>query len=166
MTPPVLRDATAADAAAVAEIVVTTWRAAYTGMVPDDVLAGLSVPEHQARWETWLPVEPPSFCLVAGSPPVGFVAGGLQGDGEIYTLYVLPSAWRRGVGATLLAAATARLRDAGATAAGLWVLRDNTPARSFYEALGWTATGQERPERMHGVDLPAVRYTTRLDPPG
>jgi ribosomal protein S18 acetylase RimI-like enzyme len=159
-----VRDAVAADAAALAGIQVTTWRTAYAGMIPDDILAGLSEAEHRARWETWLPVAPPAFCLVAGSPPVGFVSGGHLGDGpEVYALYVAPSAWRRGAGRSLLAAALDRLRAAGGTTAGLWVLRDNARAQSFYEALGWTPTGEARLEEMHGVDLPVVRYVTPLD---
>jgi GNAT superfamily N-acetyltransferase len=132
-------------------------------MIPDDVLAGLSEAEHQELWASRLPVAPPTFCLVAGSPLVGFVSGGHLGDGpEIYALYVEPSAWRQGVGRGLLAAGLARLRDTGATTAGLWVLRDNTRARAFYEALGWTPTGEHRLEPMHGVDLPVVRYATTL----
>jgi hypothetical protein len=37
-----LRDATPADAHAIANVLVQSWRAAYRGLLPDDVLAGLS----------------------------------------------------------------------------------------------------------------------------
>lgn len=162
---PQIRDAVAADAGALARILVVTWRAAYAGLIADDVLAGLSEAEHRERWESLLPVTPPTFCLVAGSPPVGFVSGGHLAEGpEIYSMYVAPAAWRQGVGRALLAAGVTRLRAAGATTAGLWMLRDNERAQAFYESLGWTPTGEERLEPMHGVDLPVVRYVTRLGP--
>ena len=158
-----VRDAVVADVDDLARIQLTTWRTAYAGLIPDDVLAGLSEAEHRERWASRLPVASRAFCLVAGSPVVGFVSGGHLGDGpEIYALYVAPAAWRRGAGRSLLAAGVARLRDAGATTAGLWVLRDNARARSFYEAQGWAPTGESRLEEMHGVALPVVRYATRL----
>ena len=161
-----VRDAVPSDADEVGRIQLTTWRTAYSGLVPDEILAGLSAAEHRERWASRLPAAPGAFCLVAGSPPVGFVSGGHLGDGaEIYALYVEPPAWRRGVGRALLAAGVARLRDAGATTAGLWVLRDNVPARSFYESQGWAPTGEARLEPMYGIDLPVVRYATRLDAP-
>ena len=40
-----LRDATQADAHAIANVLVQSWRAAYRGLLPSDVLAGLSVPD-------------------------------------------------------------------------------------------------------------------------
>ena len=159
-----VRDAVVSDAGELARVQVTTWRTAYAGMIPDDVLAGLSEVEHREVWASRFPLPPAAFCLVAGSPLVGFVSGGHLGDDpDIYALYVEPAAWRRGVGRSLLTAGLDRLRDAGAVTAGLWVLRDNVGAQSFYEALGWTPTGESRLEQMHGVDLPVVRYTTRLD---
>ena len=45
-----LRDATAADAHALATVHVASWRAAYRGLMPDEVLAGLSVPEREQLW--------------------------------------------------------------------------------------------------------------------
>ena len=40
-----LREATPADAPALAAVQVASWRAAYRGLMPDGVLAGLSVPD-------------------------------------------------------------------------------------------------------------------------
>src|SRR5437870_7004792 len=47
-----IRDATRADARAIAEIHVAAWRAAYRGLIPDDYLASLSVEKRTAFWET------------------------------------------------------------------------------------------------------------------
>ena len=45
MVEPVIRPATEADARTIAEIHVAGWVAAYRGMVPDELLASLSVDE-------------------------------------------------------------------------------------------------------------------------
>ncbi len=55
----------------------------------------------------------------------------LEGD-WLHSLYVAPSAQRRGVGAALLELAQARRPDGFA----LWVFASNEPARAFYRAQG------------------------------
>ncbi|HVL03469.1 MAG TPA: hypothetical protein VM386_03415 [Acidimicrobiales bacterium] len=45
-----LRDATPADAPAIANVLVQSWRAAYRGLLPDDVLAKLSIPDREQIW--------------------------------------------------------------------------------------------------------------------
>ena len=164
-----MRDAVADDVDDVATIQLTTWRAAYAGLVPDDVLARLSAAEHRERWQARLPAAPPLFCLVAvdGGDVVGFVAGGPSrtgeaGVGQVYALYVSPARWRGGAGRTLLVAAEGRLRDAGFERAVLWVLTTNTPARAFYEACGWPADGRTATEPLHGAELPVSRHARRL----
>ena len=57
-------------------------------------------------------------------------------DGEISAIYVLQKFQGHGLGARLLFAMAADLLSRGFSAAALWVLRDNPPARRFYERLG------------------------------
>jgi ribosomal protein S18 acetylase RimI-like enzyme len=40
----------------------------------------------------------------------------------------------------------------------LWVLRDNTRARRFYERYGFHADGVEEPFHVAGAAVPEVRY--------
>jgi ribosomal protein S18 acetylase RimI-like enzyme len=170
-----LRDAGPADAAAVARIQVASWRAAYAGLMPDEVLAGLSEERRREHWETLLAAGPPAFCLLAGSPPVGFVAAGTarlgydgdgdgdgDGHGQVYAIYVDPEHWGRGHGGALLAAAVERLRAAGSRRVTLWVLTTNLSARAFYERAGWSATGLTRTETMPGAELHETEYATEL----
>jgi RimJ/RimL family protein N-acetyltransferase len=44
----------------------------------------------------------------------------------------------------------------------LWVLRDNTGARRFYERAGFAADGAEEPFEVDGVEVPEVRYVRDL----
>ena len=160
-----MRDATAADAGTIGRIVVTTWRAAYAGLIPDHVLAGLSVAELEQQWASWLPADPPRCCLVTGTPPVGFVGAGpaWQGPGgQVYAIYVDPAHWGAGHGGRLLRGAVDRLRAAGFDRATLWVLTTNAPARAFYEHEGWRATGRTQVEALHGADLPETEYELGL----
>jgi mycothiol synthase len=57
--------------------------------------------------------------------------------GEVHNLAVDPSAHGRGVGASLLAAGLAHLRDVGADEVVLWVDLGNAPAVGMYQARGF-----------------------------
>lgn len=151
-----LRDATPADAHAIAGVVVRSWRVAYRGLIPDSVLAGLSVPEREQFWSDALTTRPPQTRTVVATIAgvvVGFAATGpplVPADradptlGDLYALYLAPNVWRRGIGTHLHAAAIDRLRSCGFTHAGLRVLDTNERALRFYRRHGWTDTGRSQ----------------------
>jgi GNAT superfamily N-acetyltransferase len=154
-----LRDATPADAPALAAVQVASWRAAYRGLMPDEVLAGLSVPDIERVWSDRFTDRPPRTSVVVATEVrrlVGFAAAGpplVPGDradptvGDLYALYLHPDHWGRGIGTPLQTAALDRLVTHGYTHAGLWVLDGNRRALRFYLRTGWTDTGRTRIDR-------------------
>ena len=150
MTDMALRKATQADAAAIGTVHVASWRETYTGMVPEEMLAGLSVDARTGMWRKILDASDESGCAAVfvvedGGRVIGFGSCGQQREdawaeagfsGEFSAIYVLRSHQRRGVGRLLIAAMSKELSALGHTAASLWVLRQNEPARAFYERLG------------------------------
>lgn len=157
-----LRDATPADAHAIATVNVRSWRAAYRGLLPDDVLAGLSVHDREQFWSNPLTARPVHTSIVVAAIAdtiVGFAATGppLVPDdradptlGDLYALYLDPDVWRRGIGTQLHAAALDRLRACGFTHTGLWVLDTNERALRFYDRQGWIDTGRTQVDRGPG----------------
>ena len=89
--------------------------------------------------------------------PVGLVA--FETSGDIRHLAIVPDQFRRGYGSLLLEYATQEIFDSGASEAQLWVLVDNTAARSFYRRRGWTETGElgEAEYPPHPAELRMVR---------
>lgn len=164
---PTLRRAGIEDAPAIARVHVDSWRSAYRGIVPDEVLANLSVDERSQRWVRTISGRNHQQVWVAevDGAVVGFVATAPSGDedlnpstsGEVEAIYLIENVWRRGLGATLLDAAVADLRRAGYGEAALWVLERNTGARRFYEEAGWKPDGATK-DCFGGVDAPALRY--------
>ena len=59
---------------------------------------------------------------------------------EIGSIYLLAQSKRQKLGTRLMASAFRSLAATGFEAASLWVLRDNSQARRFYESLGFTAS--------------------------
>ncbi len=138
-----VRKATLNDAPAIARVHVSSWRSTYRGLLPNDFLSSLSETGYAERWKRVI-AEGTSRVYVAEDQDdvVGFASGGRERagetgyEGELYAIYVLDTAQRRGVGRELVRATVAGLRELGLSDMIIWVLRDNQPARAFYERLG------------------------------
>lgn len=147
-----VRDATRADADAIARLRVETWRAAYAGLISADVLDQLDAEREgmrrAAHWDEHHS-DPRGGELIAerDGVVVGWAVIGtsrdheLPNDGEVYAMYAIPAEWSRGVGHALMLAAEDRLRSAGFRRAHLWVLEGNDRAASFYQRHGWREDG-------------------------
>ena len=157
-----IRRAEAGDAAAIGAVHVAAWHEAYAGLVPARMLGAFSVARRTRRWHRILTAPDPSrasavFVAVArdrgtigfGScgrqPAPDLVAAGFAG--EFSALYLLAAHQRQGVGRRLMRLMAQDLLAREMEGAALWVLRDNEPARRFYEALGAAVAGQ-RIERV------------------
>jgi len=159
-----VRAAQGADADAVARIQQETWRVAYSHVFPATGLAQDFIDAE--RWRRRLADPPPGWStFVIGDPVVGFASVGPSRDepgiGELYAIYVIPSAWSTGAGRALLERAEERLAE-DYDEATLWVLEDNPRARRFYEAAGWRPDGARKAEPRWDVSAPEVRYRRRL----
>lgn len=84
------------------------------------------------------------FALIARDPdPQGFVmAWTAAGDAEILTVAVVPEARRRGLGSSLVTAASAAALVRGAASMHLEVAESNVAARSLYAKLGYQEAGR------------------------
>ena len=145
------------DAEVLGALHVASWRETYADLLPAAILAALSVEDRTAMWRKML--ETPAhfgcvaiFIIEADGLAVGFGACGTQRDqtladagfsGEIGAIYVLRAYQAQGAGRSLMAAMSQALRTAGHEAASLWVLRQNLPARRFYEKLGGVIVGEK-----------------------
>lgn len=111
-------------------------------MLAEEFLAALSESGYTERWERVIR-DGASLVFVAenAGDVVGFASGGREraGEtgyaGELYAIYLIDSAQRRGLGRELFRAVVEGLRGMGLANLIVWVLRDNQPARRFYERL-------------------------------
>ena len=140
-----IRAAMLEDADAIAQVHVQAWRETYRGLVPDKVLAGLSVERRVRAWSEMLAAgdaAPAIFLAEAQSELIGFGSARvfrdslLATDGEITAIYLLDGHKLRGIGRTLFHHLVGWLHQRGCSSMGLWVLDTNIVARRFYEALG------------------------------
>ena len=83
-----LRKATYADAAALGALHVISWQETYTGLVPDEMLAGLSVDARTAMWSKILDAPDDFGCAAVfiaddNKRVVGFGSCGRQRDNAL-----------------------------------------------------------------------------------
>lgn len=162
-----VRSAEAADAAAIARVHVATWRSAYRNLLPPDFLASLDASQYEGRWKRTL-ANPTERVYVAEDARgvVGFASGGPEraGEngfaGELYAIYVLSDAQGGGHGRRLVQAVVGGLRELRLADMIVWVLRDNAPARKFYERLGGRYV-REQPITIGSALLHEVSYGWR-----
>jgi ribosomal protein S18 acetylase RimI-like enzyme len=83
------------------------------------------------------------------------------GTAHVYAMWVEPDARRAGVGLALIDAAAAWARGRGCYRLVLSVTETNATARSFYEAAGFTDTGERKPLR-DGSELEVLRLAKPL----
>jgi ribosomal protein S18 acetylase RimI-like enzyme len=156
-----IRRGTVADASKIARTHVASWHETYAGIVPDEMLAALSVSRRTVAWENIL--RDPSkhensavYVKEVGDTIVGFGACGEQRnidlknqgyDGEIGSVYVLREFQKRGIGRDIMSALARDLVGRGLHGAALWVLRENTLARRFYEQCAGQMIGEKQDVR-------------------
>lgn len=164
-----IRKAELADAPEIARVHVAVWRSAYRGLMPDDLLASLSIEQRTDRWQHAIPYAAVgTFVAIVDGELVGFSSAGRnrseEGDtvGELYTIYVLEEAAGKGIGTKLVSAAETWMIERGYTDALLWVLAANANARAFYASRGWLDDHFDKTEVVWGAAIVEARYRKRL----
>lgn len=143
-----IRGATPADAASVAAVYVESWNRGFAGRLP----ARGMTPALIGRWEHDLGAGVPWRWWVAtdANDVIGFAGIGPSRDpvatglGELDTIAVRPSWWRRGVGRALMTVALRQLAADNYLSAVLWTLADYPQGEMFYRSMGWAPDGARR----------------------
>lgn len=153
---------------------VGAWRAAYRGILPAELLDGLSVGLREDVWQGVL-LDPgagdKTVTLVAeDEEPAGAVAGVCslalpsrdedagERTAEIAATYVDPERWGSGVGRAMVGEALDRLRTGGAwDDVTLWVFLRNAQGRAFYARSGFRLDGAKGVHESSGVTTARMR---------
>lgn len=79
---------------------------------------------------------------------------------EIIAVYTLENYWGAGVGKRMMEYAISELKQQGFKRVMLWVFKENTRARQFYEKQGFTADGEVKDSGLSNAE--EVRYRLEL----
>lgn len=166
------RRAVGADARAIAEVHVRSWQGAYRGLMPDDLLEGLSPAERESMWSEVLSGDADAvFAAERDGRLVGFCAvaqpsrdeDAPDGTAEIGAIYIDPDMWRTGAGSALMKAALGHLRAGQWSEVTLWVLEENQSALHFYARFGFVTDGTRKVYERSGTT--GIRLRRALSAP-
>jgi GNAT superfamily N-acetyltransferase len=160
-----IRQARQEDAAKIAQVYIDSWQDTYPGVLPSALLSAMTLKGQTARWLAAIRAQDREHVLAAdmsGEGVVGMASlgpardGSLGFDGEVYTLYVDPSCYGRGIGRALLQGAFLTLQTQGMASCLIWAHAHNY-ARYFYEAMGGRLIA-ERSTKLMGEAVPECAF--------
>src|SRR6266403_2809457 len=115
-----IRPALPNDAAEIARVHVDSWHSSYRGLLADEFLDSLSEAGYTDRWRRVIGDGASRvFVVEEAGGIVGFASGGRERagesgyEGELYAIYILDVAQRRGFGRELVRSSVAGLRELG-----------------------------------------------------
>ncbi|MEQ3531225.1 GNAT family N-acetyltransferase [Pseudoalteromonas sp. XMcav11-Q] len=147
-----IKTASTADIEEMAFVTKVSWQAAFSGFLPEQVLAGGTVEFFATIWSDIIKNSATQTALLVtdGRKILGCGAAGIYrrmynpvsqkvsrtNAGELYRGYILPSHQNRGLGQALLKARLLKLYEQGCQSAYTWIYEQNKQARRFYEKHG------------------------------
>jgi ribosomal protein S18 acetylase RimI-like enzyme len=155
------------DAFAIAEVHVIAWQHTYSGIVPADILAQLSVQQREAIWADSIAKGVPDLLVARTEGQVaGFIAfgpcrdeGRSSEEAEIWAIYLRPTALSTGIGRALWLAANQRMIRQGYRSVSLWVFTNNHRAIKFYTAAGFRVQPEtQKDSTFGGAQAQKIRY--------
>lgn len=163
-----IRQAEAQDIPEIAEIKVVGWQSAYRGIIDDEYLVSMDVPEQidnlkKYSLETLFVAENDNeilgFCKIYDYDKP--VYADKEIDCEIREIYVKPDIKRMGTGSKLFAYTLKYFKEKGKKKLYLGCFKENYSARKFYEKMGGSL-GTENDIEIDGKNYPIVSYIYNL----
>ncbi len=147
-----IRQATREDTPAIARIINASWRAAYAGIVPQEVLDALSDEKKQSQLAAGLEQYPKMryYLLEADGVPAGATClhpareEDLPEAGEFSFFYLLPAYWRSGYGTLCSRHVEREAKTHGYLILCCWTLEENARAMRFTKRTALSATAQNK----------------------
>ena len=151
------------DASRISEIHSTSWRSAYSGIIPFKALNRMINRRDTNWWATAIRRSTIILIIEVGEEIAGYATLGanrvntLPFEGEIYEIYLQPEYQGIGLGAKLFTDARQELRRRGYKGFVVWALSDNEPSLRFYENAGGNAVASGS-EHFDGRKLDKVAF--------
>ena len=165
-----IRKARPEDAEAIARIHADSWREAYSGIVPEELLrTRYSFGPRLKMWRKFLSEDAGGhFVCEADGKPVGFFSlcaprdRDMPGDAlELGAIYFSPGCRGKGYGSEAMRFIVREAQRRGCRKLCLWVLRQNAAVIRFYEKSGFRYGGLTRVLELGGP-VPECRYEREL----
>lgn len=144
----IIHPADASHAKTLATIMISAWRSAFRGILPDDTIAQYTQFGPCAAMFSQILASGVGTMYLAelDSQPMGLLywLPESQKGVRIEALLTISDAWGKGIGAALIDQALSDMAASGFTTAHVWPFAENHRARRFYQKHGFAPTGNSR----------------------
>ncbi|MEU6860334.1 GNAT family N-acetyltransferase [Glycomyces sp. NPDC046736] len=162
-----------ADADEIVQVRNASWRAAYRGIISEDVLDALpevaseqfvrNLARRREYAHTFVAEKGPN---VIGFASVGWARAEVEEDavgpgvpGEVWSIYVHPDHWGRGTGFALMREAHQWLTERDMLPIRVWELIGNETGRKFYDRYGFVPDEDRSSIELRGKTYPTERLS-------
>lgn len=154
------------DEAALAHIQVESWKAAFKGILPPDVLErATGIERVTAMYKRLLEQRIGNGYLLRVEGQPHCIAWwdktrthDMPGYAELICIHSLPDRWHQGYGSKMMETVLRDVAQAGYAKIMLWVFEENHSAKRFYEKHGFTTDGKAK----SGVEPVEICYQKNL----
>lgn len=163
-----IRRAALDDASSLANIIVESWKSAYTDIIPaDEMTKYLDKQRRQQQFERFIRDEEIVLICICEGAPCGLIFANKDNDeqlmecGSIYSIYFLEDYWGKGLSTKLMTEVINILRAKGCKQVSLWVYEANLRARHFYENCGFIFDGTKKYSHFSNKPI-ELRYIKQI----
>ncbi len=146
-----IRRAMIDDAESLANIIVESWRSAYSSIIPEnEITKFLDKQRRQQQFERFIQDGEIVLIGIYDGIPCSLAFANKDNDekleecGSIYSIYLLEEYWGKGLATKIMDVVISILKDEGCERASLWVYEENVRARGFYEKYGFIFDGTKK----------------------
>ena len=163
-----VRRAVLEDSECLAHIIVESWRAAYSDLIPkDEIVRFLDKEKRKQQFERF--INEGEIVLIGSYNGIycGFTFANKENDekleecGAIYSIYLLEEYWGKGLAIKLMDEVIRILKEEGCNQVSLWVYESNTRARRFYEKCGFIFDGTKKSSHFSNKPI-ELRYLKQI----
>lgn len=138
------------DAETVTDVLINSWKTAYRGIISDEYLNNMDkdtlLERRRKQYRDYIVAVSDSqivgYCWYVNNN--SFTNDLSEIDSEVVALYVKPELIRHGLGRKMLLYAIDDLKKQDRKNMVIWCLKDNIPARKFYENMGGIIMGEHK----------------------
>lgn len=152
-----VRKAAKEDIEAISIIYVDAWKGVYSGIMPDEVLIGMTYEKQRKKWQGIMDQgKEEIYVYEAEQQVVGFASGFIENSeyAEIVTLYFAEEERGKGYGTELLEYMIHKFGKGREVR--LWCVKDN-PNRNFYMHQG-AKIGLEKTVKIGGKEIQGIQF--------
>lgn len=163
-----VRKAVKSDSKDLANIIVESWKSAYSNLIPEDeIIRFLDKERRQKQFERF--IEEDEIVLIGFYDGIacGLVFANKDNDedledcGSIYSIYLLEEYWGNGLASKLMETVINILKEHECNKISLWVYEENKRAINFYEKCKFVFDGNKKESRFSNKPI-ELRYIRQI----